>query len=103
MSIGKSCSQSGHAALGAFLNASIDRQKEYMKDGIGTKICLECPNLDALIRAYQESIDRRIPAVFIEDSGRNTCFNGVTTATAVGIGPVTHKEVPFLRKFQLHK
>jgi peptidyl-tRNA hydrolase len=72
-----------------------------MKDGIGTKVCLSCPNLHALVRVYQEAKALGLPAVFIEDSGRNTCFNGITTATTVGIGPCTKAEVPFLKRFSI--
>ena len=102
MSPGKSCSQAGHAFLNSFLSADIDRQQKYQgSDGIGTKVCLECPSLEALQRVYDRARDAGLPCVFIEDSGRNTCFNGITTATAVGIGPVTKDEAPFLKRFQL--
>ena len=101
MSAGKVASQAGHAFIGAFLQASPERQAEYHSDGVGTKVCLECPSLEALQRVYDRARDAGLPCVFIEDSGRNTCFNGVTTATAVGIGPVTKDEAPFLKRFQL--
>lgn len=73
-----------------------------MKEGIGTKVCLSCPNLTTLHRIYERAQSLGLPAVFIEDSGNNTCFNGITTATAVGIGPCTKAEVPFLKHFSLH-
>lgn len=101
MGPGKSCSQAGHAFLNSWLSAPKNRQEEYHSGGIGTKVCLECPNLEALQRVYDRARDAGLPCVFIEDSGRNTCFNGVTTATAVGIGPVTKDEAPFLKRFQL--
>lgn len=103
MGCGKSCSQASHAALGAFLEAPKSVQEEYRKDGIGTKVCLECPNLDHLIRCYDLAKSLGLPAVFIEDSGNNTIFNGVTTATAVGVGPCTKAQAKFLKRFQLHK
>ena len=103
MGVGKVASQAGHAYLGSFLKADPDTQREYMKDGIGTKVCLECPNLEALERVYFHAQSLGLPSVFIEDSGRNTCFNGVTTATAVGIGPCTKAEISFLKKFSLFK
>jgi peptidyl-tRNA hydrolase len=102
MSAGKTASQAGHAYLGAFLKASPERQSEYHSDGgIGTKICLECSNLEALIKAFNQAQSLGLPCTFIEDSGNNTCFNGVTTATAVGIGPIAKSEAPFLKRFQL--
>jgi peptidyl-tRNA hydrolase len=103
MNIGKTASQAGHAYLGAFLKATEDRKKEYHWSGIGTKVCLVCQDLGDLIRYHHLAKELGLSTVFIEDSGNNTCFNGVTTATAVGIGPCTKAEVAFLKKLQLHK
>jgi peptidyl-tRNA hydrolase len=103
MGPGKLASQAGHAYLGAYLKSPPDIQTEYHSDGIGTKICLECPTLEALRRVYDHALSLGLPAVFIEDSGNNTIFNGVTTATAVGIGPCTKAQAKFLKRFQLHK
>lgn len=103
MGAGKIASQASHAALGAFLKSSKERQEEYHKDGLGTKICLACPNEYKLREVYDLAVSIGLSAVFIEDSGNNTIFNGITTATAVGIGPCTKAEVKFLKRFQLHK
>lgn len=103
MGPGKLASQAGHAYLNAFLKAPADIQKEYHSGGIGTKVCLECPNEAKLRQVYELAISQGLPAVFIEDSGSNTVFNGITTATAVGIGPCTKAQARFLKKFQLHK
>lgn len=101
MGPGKLASQAGHAYLGAFLQANEQRQSEYHRDGIGTKVCLEVPDLMALQRAYDQACDAGLPAVIITDTGRNTTFNGVPTVSAVGIGPVNRDEVPFLKRLQL--
>lgn len=103
MSCGKISSQSGHAYLGAFLEAQESIKIQYHKYGLGTKVCLECRDLGALIRCYQTAKDLGLPCVLIEDTGNNTCFNGIPTITAVGIGPCTKDQVKFLRKLQLHK
>lgn len=104
MGVGKIASQAGHAFVGSFLQADVERQREYHgEDGIGTKVCLSCPSLETLQRTYDLAKSLGLPCVFIEDSGPNTGFDGATVATAVGIGPVTKSEAPFLKKFQLHK
>ena len=96
-------SQAGHAYLGAYLDAPKNIQEKYHEAGIGTKVCLSCPNVETLERVYNQAKSHGLSAVFIEDSGSNTCFNGVTTATAVGIGPINKSDAKFLKKFQLHK
>lgn len=102
MSAGKTSSQSGHAYLGSFLKADPPRQSAYHADGIGTKVCLVCVNAYQLVRIHQQALQAGLPAVLIEDTGNNTCFNGVPTLTAVGIGPVRSSEVPFLKRLSLH-
>lgn len=101
MTTGKTSSQAGHAYLGAFLKAPTQVQEDYHKDGIGTKVCLIVPNLGDLIRCHLKAQELGLPTVLIEDTGNNTCFNGVPTITAVGIGPCTKQDAPFLKKFQL--
>ena len=103
MSVGKSASQSGHAFIGAYLQAEKTRQEEYHQDGIGTKICLAVKSLEKLRMVYDQAREKGIPCVLIEDSGNNTCFNGVPTITAVGIGPIRKHEFPELRKIPLKK
>lgn len=101
MSAGKCASQAGHAYLGAFLEADDNRRREYHQDGIGTKVCLRISSLEKLQRLFGLAQARGVPCVLIEDAGRNTCFNGVPTITAVGIGPITKAELPELRRLQL--
>lgn len=99
---GKLASQAGHAFLGAFLQASVERQAEYSAPGIGTKICLRVINLTALLRAYDGARRVGLPTFLVEDTGRNTTFNGVPTLSAVGIGPIFSREAEFLKRFPLH-
>lgn len=103
MNPGKIASQAGHAYLQAYLKASNDRQINYHADGIGTKICLVVPNLEKLKQLYELAKQKGIPCVLIEDTGKNTCFNGLPTITAVGIGPLMKHEFPELKKISLLK
>lgn len=104
MSAGKVASQAGHAYLGAYLKSTKEIQEEYHSDGIGTKVCLVCPNMAKLAEAHALAIQNNLPCVMIEDTGDSVhCFNGVPTVTAVGIGPITKDQLPILRKFQLMK
>ena len=104
MGCGKSCSQAGHAALGAFLQAPKDIQDDYHKDGgIGTKVCLACPNLSQLQTAYETAVALGLPATFVVDSGCPDFFEGKPTPTAAGFGPLTRAQAKFLKKFQLVK
>lgn len=102
MDAGKVASQAGHAYLGAYLKAPQDVQKEYMADGIGTKVCLSCPDLGALNRYHLQAQELGIPTDFIVDTGNNG-WDGVPTATALGIGPIRREQAKFLRKLKLYK
>lgn len=102
MPAGKLASQAGHAFLGAFLLADEVRRRDYTADGPGTKICLRVTNLAALIVAYERARALGLPAALIEDTGRNTTFNGVPTLSALGIGPLYSHEAEFLRRYPLH-
>lgn len=99
---GKLASQAGHAFLGAFLLADPTRQREYHAHGLGTKICLEAASLAALLRAFERARALGLPAALIEDTGRNTTFNGVPTLSALGLGPLRSHEADFLRRYPLH-
>lgn len=101
MGTGKIASQSGHAYLGAYLKSDRETQDQYHMAGLGTKVCLGVPNLDTLLRYHLTAKELGIPTVLIEDTGNNTCFNGVPTITAVGIGPINKTQARFLKKLQL--
>ena len=59
------------------------------------------PDLRRLVEAYEQARAAGLPAVLIEDTGRNTTFGGVPTVSAVGIGPLAPAEAKFLRRFPL--
>lgn len=99
---GKLASQAGHAFLGAFLAADATRQRDYRASGLGTKICLRTANLLALLGAFERARALGLPAALIEDTGRNTTFNGVPTISALGIGPLLPREAEFLKRYPLH-
>ena len=103
MGTGKIASQAGHAYLGAFLKASPEIQREYHSDGIGTKVCLACPNLSQLQTAYETAVSLGLPATFVVDSGCPDFFEGKPTPTAAGFGPLTRAQARFLKKSQLVK
>ena len=101
--IGKIASQAGHSYIGSYLKATPETQREYMKDGIGTKVCLACPNLSQLQTAYETAVTLGLPATFVVDSGCPDFFDGKPTPTAAGFGPLTRAQARFLKKFQLVK
>ena len=100
MSAGKTASQAGHAYLGAFLKSSKEVQEEYQSDGIGTKVCLQCPDLNTLTRYHLTAQELGVPSFFVVDTGNNG-WDGAPTATALGIGPINRKQAKFLKKLSL--
>ncbi len=102
MGIGKVASQAGHAYIGAFLLAPKHIQEEYQATGIGTKVCLSCPDLDHLIRYHLTAQELGVPNFFVIDTGNNG-WGGVPTPTALGVGPINREQARFLRKLQIHK
>jgi PTH2 family peptidyl-tRNA hydrolase len=109
MDAGKIGSQAGHAYLGAFINPANDPAilAEYHKDypaSPGTKICLACKNLPALLRAEAEAIEASIPSFKVIDFGCPNFFGGRPIVTALGIGPATRDQIQHITKrFQLMK
>ena len=109
MDAGKTASQAGHAYLGAYINPSQDPSvlAEYHKDypqSPGTKVCLACKNLPALLRAEAEAIEAGIPTFKVIDSGCENFFGGRPIVTALGIGPATRDQIRHITKrFQLMK
>lgn len=101
MPAGKAASQAGHAFLGAFEAADGLRRYQYHQDGIGTKICLGVPDLASLEALKAKCVELELPHFLVEDSGRNTTFGGVTTISALGIGPLRPGETEFLRHLKL--
>lgn len=105
MSVGKIVSQAGHAYVGAFLRADPSIIKEYHKEfpsSPGTKICLNCPSFEHLLRAEELAKESNLPFFRVVDSGCANFFNGEPTITALGIGPATKNQIAHItKKFQL--
>jgi peptidyl-tRNA hydrolase len=101
MPIGKACSQAGHAFVEAFKQASSDRQSEYNADGLGTKICLQVDSLHQLVKLIDKAKAQGINCALIEDTGRNTTFNGIPTISAAGFGPLRKGEFAALKRLEL--
>jgi len=101
---GKMAAQAGHAYLNVFLEAEQERQQEYQKDGIGTKICLE-GSLLQIENTYEKAKAAGLPCSLIIDSGHvlPPIFMGDPIITALGIGPLTKEEAKIVKKFRLVK
>jgi PTH2 family peptidyl-tRNA hydrolase len=94
---GKMAAQAAHASMKVFFDRmySMDTERfilnvtPEMKDWIQgrfTKIVVGVPSLEKLIQVKSEAEAVGIPCALIEDCGV-TEFHGVTTATAVAVGP----------------
>lgn len=105
MDAGKIASQAGHAYVGAFLHANSNIQEEYHKDfphSPGTKVCLKAKNLGQLLLAENAAKEAGIPYFRVVDSGCKNFFDGKPVITALGLGPVTKKQIKHITKrFQL--
>lgn len=95
MNAGKVASQAGHAYLDAYIQA-LELQPaiahEYKCDGHGIKVCLAVASLDALLLAKSKAKEAGLPHALITDSGY-TVFDGQSTITALGIGPVRKEQI----------
>lgn len=107
MSTGKIASQAGHAFLNAYLetlNNFPQIAKEYQKEGIGTKICLNAKDLNKLLIIQDKLKAANINHCLIIDSG-HICppfFDGSPIVTALGIGPIYPLEVKsIIRRLKL--
>ncbi len=95
MNSGKVASQSGHAFLDAYLQAldlDPDLCQEYKNDYHGIKVCLAVDSLDKLLLAESKAKHLNLPHALITDLGY-TCFEGQSTITALGIGPVRKDQI----------
>lgn len=109
MEAGKVASQAGHAYLGAFLRASSSveafsvQAREYSLLEPGTKVCLQA-SLQKILMTQEKLISLGLPHFLVVDSGHQSFYNGVSTVTALGIGPLyQHQAKPVVGKFRLHK
>lgn len=92
---GKEIAQGAHASM-AFLTSNINEEGQLIRPltqtelawitGKFTKVVLQVPNLEVLLKAHALAENFGIRSHLIVDSGA-TEFNGVPTVTAVAIGP----------------
>lgn len=99
---GKIAAQACHASVGALkhcMNKITDETGKNIRwelehtgviedwfDGSFAKVALAVNSEEELKEVYQRAIDNGLPAIYIIDNG-TTVFDGVPTATCVGIGP----------------
>ena len=108
---GKIAAQASHACLGVILNLLNDDKKipehhpeivngEYtlsltVKEGTAldhwlrfrfTKICVSVDSEQELLEIYEKAKEKGLPCILIQDAGL-TEFGGVSTYTAVAVGP----------------
>lgn len=107
MNKGKLAAQAAHASLGALLkmatveghNINFDCFQNMDLDawlkGSFAKVVLAVRSEEELQECYKIAKENGFPCAYIEDNG-TTVFNGVKTATCLGIGPVESKQLDAL-------
>lgn len=107
--IGKYVAQGAHASMGALFEEDVmgkrvliddSRVQEWLK-GIFTKTVVQVETEEELLEIYAKAKDAGLLTCKIEDMGL-TCFKGVKTLTAVGIGPDKPENIdPITRHLRL--
>ncbi len=87
---GKLSAQVAHAAVAAFIEASMDAKKKWLENGM-PKVVLRVESEDELFNILSKAKKNKIPAVLIEDAGRTVVQKG--TVTCLGIGPDLSEKV----------
>ena len=87
---GKLAAQVAHAAVGAFVEASVEAQEAWLQDGM-PKVVVEAPGEDDLLRLLEAARRRGIPATLVQDAGRTVVPAG--TVTCLGLGPAQDHEI----------
>ncbi len=90
MSLGKLISQSCHAAVGAYSQASAKSIAAWEKKG-AKKIALFVPDGKELNSIYSIVKTMNLPSYMVQDAGHTELAPG--TRTALGIGPATTAEI----------
>ena len=95
---GKMVAQGAHASMAVFFNRISMKSKEdevrikvnpkewEWIDGLFAKICVSVDSKEELLAIYEKAKKLDLPRALITDSGR-TEFHGISTETAVAIGP----------------
>lgn len=99
---GKMVAQGAHASMKIFFdylksNKPFTAEMNEWINGTFTKICVSCNSEDELLKLYNDALELNIPASLILDSGK-TEFNGISTHTAVAIGPDESSKIDQLTK-----
>jgi peptidyl-tRNA hydrolase len=81
---GKLAAQVAHAAVGAFVAASVQAQMAWLQVGM-PKIVVYAADADALVQLEQAARERQIPVCLVHDAGRTVLAAG--TITCLGLGP----------------
>ncbi len=83
---GKEIAQGAHASMKAMLDFSDHPFVKAWLAGPFAKIAVGCDSETEMVELYEEASLAAIPRSIIHDAGR-TEFGGVTTLTAIAIGP----------------
>ena len=104
---GKECAQGAHASMAAILNLAkknstkleleLDDRTEPWINGNFKKICCYVNSEEELVSLYKKAQELGVISSLIIDSGL-TEFNGVSTKTAVAIGPDYNEVVDQITK-----
>lgn len=81
---GKLAAQAAHAAVGAYLEASLTEQQDWLLEGM-PKVILRVDTTADLIRLQSLAEEMGLPTCLIEDAGRTVVPEG--TITCLGLGP----------------
>jgi peptidyl-tRNA hydrolase len=87
---GKLAAQVAHAAVGAFLEAGVQAQADWLAEGM-PKVVLRAPSTEGLLRLLAQARQYAIPALLVEDAGRTVVPEG--TITCLGLGPAPDEEI----------
>lgn len=81
---GKLAAQVAHAAVGAYLEASLSEQQDWLLEGM-PKVVLRVDTAADLVHLQTLAEELGLPACLIEDAGRTVIPEG--TITCLGLGP----------------
>ncbi len=87
---GKLAAQVAHAAIGAFVVASLDVQQMWLRVGM-PKVVLKAADEETLLRLLRAARHNDIPAILIRDAGRTVV--PADTITCLGLGPAPATEI----------
>jgi PTH2 family peptidyl-tRNA hydrolase len=90
---GKLAAQVAHAAVGAFLAASLEARAVWIQAGM-PKIVVYAADEEAILALEQAAQQNQIPACLIRDAGRTVV--APDTVTCIGIGPASAKSIDSL-------